>query len=137
MRFPISVTNEMPVRVSRFRLDPDKADQFNKGYKNPAGKRVKFVRNNYKYMYTLTIDKGPGKTFIQLATPDFKQLLYSIRVLWNAKAGDPYDRHGHPVVLQAYDIDEVDMSVGAKPEQQRKKVVKDFQKAYSKNKSKA
>lgn len=93
--FLFSVQSELPVRIYSFKLNEEKLKEFNSG---------KFARTNYKRLYTLNIDKGPGRTFHQLATPSFRQLLWSIPVLWNAKEGDPYDRHNHPVVMQSFDI---------------------------------
>lgn len=135
MRAPISFHNELPIRVHRYKLDPVKAKEFNHGYKTPAGKRVRFARSNYKYLWELDIDKGEGKTYIKLATPDFMQLLYSIKVLWNAYPGKPYDRHGHPVVMQAFDVEDVPMEATTKDDKTRKKLVQNFQKTYAKNKS--
>lgn len=128
MKIPylVSINNEMPIRVKRFKLDPLKQEQFNND--------DQFVRNNYKYLWELDIDKGPKKTYIKLATPDFRQLLYSIRNLWTAYDGKPYDRHGHPVVLQAYDVAEVPMEVAHKDPETAKKVVSNFRKSYAKNK---
>lgn len=128
MKIPylFSVTNEMPVRVRRYRLDPVKAEEFNSD--------KQFARDDYKYLYELDIDKGPNRTFIKCATPDFRQLLYSIRNLWSAYDGKPYDRHNHPVVMQAFDMKEVPMEATAKDPANRKKVVKNFRKSYAKNK---
>ena len=128
MKIPylVSFHNEMPVRIRRYQLDPIKQEEFNND--------PQFKRDDYKYLWELDIDKGPGRTFIKLATPDFRQLLYSIRVLWRAKDGDPYDRHGHPVVMQAFDLNEVPMESIAQDEATRKKVVKRFRKSYAKNK---
>ena len=134
--FLLSIHNEMPIRIRRFRLDPVKAAEFNGGnYKNAGGIRVKFARDDYKYLYELDIDKGDGKTYIKVATPSFKQILYSIRVLWNAKDGDPYSRHGHPVVMQAFDIERAPMESTMMDDARRKKVVDRFQKSYAKNKA--
>ena len=139
MKIPylFSITNEMPIRIRRYKLDIIKASEFNSGeYKDINGRKVEFARHNYKYLFELDIDKGPGKTYVKLATPSFRQILYSIRVLWNAKEGDPYDRHNHPVVLQAFDVREMPMESTMKDEKTRKKVVKDFRKSYAKNKDK-
>lgn len=137
MKIPylFSITNEMPVRVRRFKLDPVKKAEFNSGhYKNAEGDEVQFARDNYKYLWELDIDKGEGHTFIKLATTDLKQVLYSIRVLWNAKEGAPYDRHNHPVIMQAFDVEPVPMESVLLPEAERKKVVNKFRKSYAKNK---
>lgn len=97
MKIPhvLSIENELPVRVTRSLLNPEKATKFNDG---------SFARTDYKYLYTLIIDKGEGRTFHQMATPSLRQLLWSIPVLWRAKDGDAYDRHDHPVVLQSFDV---------------------------------
>lgn len=118
----VSINSELPLRVTRFKLDPKKLDEFNDG---------KFARSDYKYLYRMVIDKGEGKTYIELATPSFRQLLYSIRVLWNAWEGKPYDRHDHPVVMQAFSLMPIPM------ESRDKEVDKRFQKSYSKHKSKS
>jgi hypothetical protein len=84
----------MPIRISWRTLHDDEIEMFNGG---------KFARTDYTRLYTLVIDKGDKKTFHQLMTPDFVQLLYSIKVLWNAHDGDPYNRHDHPAVLVSFD----------------------------------
>lgn len=125
----ISINNELPVRVNRFKLDPQKLKKFNSG---------KFARTDYSYLYRLVIDKGRGdkKTYIEVATPSFRQILYSIKVLWHAKNGDPYDRHKHPVIMVAFDISEEPMESSKKPAAEAKRVAKQFQRAYDKNKGK-
>ena len=121
-----SVHNELPIRFHCAKLPEDKAKEFNED--------PRFIRDDYKYLYELVIDKGEGKLYIQLATPSFRQLLYSIRVLWNAYKDKPYDRHGHPVVMQAFDLQEIPLDLNKKPEKERKKVADKFQKSYAKNK---
>jgi hypothetical protein len=125
----ISINNEMPLRISRYRLEPDKLEKFNNG---------DFARINYKYLFRLVIDKGKGEkaTYIELATPSFRQLLYSIRVLWRAKNGDAYDRHNHPVVMVAFDITENPLEIAKRTPSEAKRVAKRFQTAYDKNKGK-
>lgn len=125
MRAPISIHNELPIRLNRFKLDPVKSKEFNNG---------DFARTDYKYLFVLVIDKGEGKTFIQVATPSFRQVLYSIWSLWKAYDGKPYDRHDHPVVMQAHDLEKVALESTNKDEKERKKVVTRFQRAYAKYK---
>ena len=128
MRFPIRVSVLSPLRISRFKLDTKKAEEFNSG---------KFARTDYKYLYRMVIDKsdewwtnGENRYYAEIATPSFAQVLYSIRVLWGAHDGDPYERHDHPVVMQAFDLLPIPM------ESQDKEADKRFQKSYSKNKQK-
>lgn len=109
---PISIHSELPVRIHRAKLREDKLEEFNSG---------KFARNDYTYLYELIIDKPP--MFIQLATPSFRQILYSIRVLWHAYQGKPYDRHNHPVIMVAMDAQDapMDLAYRSVKEQQQKK----------------
>lgn len=103
----ITIQSELPIRLTRFKLNDEKRELFNSG---------KFARTDYKYLYTLVIDKGKGKTYIQCASPSFKQILYSIKQLWNSYDGKPYDRHEHPVVMQAFDVNQVPVEdLGLKP----------------------
>lgn len=127
-----SINSELPVRLKRFRLDPVKAKEFNEGVDDKG--RKKFERSDYKYLYELAIDRPP--MYIQLATPDFKQVLYSIKVLWNAVEGKPYNRHGHPVVMQAYDIAKAPLDGSYKALAQRQEAQRNFQKALRKNRRK-
>lgn len=98
MRWWIKITTDFPVEIRRTKLPAHLIDEFN----NTDGK---FVRNNYKYLYELTMDRK-NHPYIKLATPSFSQLLYSIRTLWNAKDGDPYDRRDHPVIMQVFGVDD-------------------------------
>jgi hypothetical protein len=128
-----SIQNELPIRLKRFRLDPIKAQEFNYGVDKKGN--PKFARQNYRYLYELIIDKGAGKTFIQLATTDFKQVLYSIKNLWNAYDGKPYDRHGHPVIMTAYDVTEAPMDSTSKSEPEDNNAARYSAKHYSSNNS--
>lgn len=126
-----SITSELPIRLKRSRLDPQRAKEFNEGYYDARKKEfVMFARTDYKYLYELFIDKGRGSTYIQLATPSFSQVLYSIWTLWNAYDGKPYDRHNHPVIMQAYDIEQVNPA-------KAKVLAEKGKKEYSKHKRKS
>lgn len=124
MRWPVKIVFDLPVAIRRFPLDEDKFKEFNGG---------KFARENYKYLYELRIDKGKDKLFVQLATPSFKQILYSLRVLWHAYDGQPYDRHEHPVVMQVLNVEETPMDVSNKNPEAAKEAKAAFRKSYAAN----
>lgn len=124
MRWPVRIVFDLPVVISRFKLDPIKAAEFNNG---------DFARTDYKYLYRLTIDKGKGKLYVMVATPSFKQVMYSLKTLWHAYEGQPYDRHDHPVVMQCFDVTPVAEDLSEKSAEEREQAKVAFQKSYSKN----
>lgn len=128
MRWPVKIVFDLPVEISRFKLDPVKAEEFNNG---------DFARIDYKYMFRLTIDKGKDKLYVMVATPSFRQILYSLKTLWHAYEGQPYDRHNHPVVMQCFNVTPLPGDTSEMTAEQRSKAKADFQKAYAKNRNQA
>lgn len=124
MRWPVKIVFDLPVEIRRFKLDEDKVTEFNSG---------KFARTDYKHLYELRIDKGKDKLFVQVASPSFRQILYSLHVLWNAYDGQPYDRHEHPVVMQVLNVAEAPIDMAHKDPEGRKEAKAAFRKSYAAN----
>lgn len=79
--------------ITPHRLDEKTREEFNSG---------KFVRDNYILLYKLRLTRGKSVHFV--ASPSLQQIFYSIKLLWNATDGMPYDRHGNPVIMQNFDV---------------------------------
>lgn len=123
MRWWIKLKFDFPIEVRRMKLPPHLIDEFN----TTDGK---FARNDYTHLYELTMDRK-NHMYVKLATPSFKQLLSSIKQLWNAQDGDPYDRHNHPVVMTAFGQDD---NLGVEPPEPNRAQRRAFQRALKRNK---
>lgn len=121
MRWPVKVNLDLPVSLHWFKLEDKEYERF-----NVSGE---FKRQNYKRLYRVTIE---GKQFwTELATPSLSQAIWSIFKLWNAKEGDPYNRHGHPVVMTSWANEPIVLN-----REQKRQVAKNANATHNKAKSK-